>query len=129
MDNSYIKLFKTLAQAAEVLAERVAEYNEKNDEPNKKRSAEIMKEDFANLNDKLSKADEAAQLTKGEFAKLLVAAYIVSSNLKIQIDQLQKTLNNYQVMIIPKLGRINDESKTDDEAMALANELFGKIED
>lgn len=87
-----------------------------------------MREDFAHLNDKLSKTDEATQLTRGEFIKLLVASYIVSNNLKIQIEQLQKTLDNYQVLIIPKLSRINDESKSDDEAMALANELFGKIE-
>ena len=128
MDKNYIKLFQTLAQAAEILAERVAEYDEKNNEPDKKRSAEVMREDFAHLNDKLSKADEATQLTRGEFIKLLVASYIVSNNLKIQIEQLQKTLDNYQVLIIPKLSRINDESKSDDEAMALANELFGKIE-
>ena len=128
IDKNYIKLFQTLAQAAEILAERVAEYDEKNNEPDKKRSAEVMREDFAHLNDKLSKADEATQLTRGEFIKLLVASYIVSNNLKIQIEQLQKTLDNYQVLIIPKLSRINDESKSDDEAMALANELFGKIE-
>lgn len=128
MDKNYIKLFQTLAQAAEILAEKVAEYDEKNNEPDKKRSAEVMREDFAHLNDKLSKTDEATQLTKGEFIKLLVASYIVSNNLKIQIEQLQKTLDNYQVLIIPKLSRINDESKSDDEAMALANELFGKIE-
>ena len=128
MDKNYIKLFQTLAQAAEILAEKVAEYDEKNNEPDKKRSAEVMREDFAHLNDKLSKTDEATQLTRGEFIKLLVASYIVSNNLKIQIEQLQKTLDNYQVLIIPKLSRINDESKSDDEAMALANELFGKIE-
>ena len=85
-----------------------------------------MREDYANLNDKI-RNNENVVLTKSDFAKLLVGAYIVSSNIEIQVEQLKKTLDNYKMIIIPKLARINDETSNDEEALKLANEIFGEI--
>lgn len=126
MDKSYIQLFSAIIQAAEVLAERVAEYNETKNDLDGKRTAEVMREDYANLNDKI-RNNENVVLTKSDFAKLLVGAYIVSSNIEIQVEQLKKTLDNYKMIIIPKLARINDETSNDEEALKLANEIFGEI--
>jgi len=128
MDKIYLKLFEAIIQAAEVLAEKVMEYDEKQNDLEGKRTAEIMRDDYANLYDKIN-TNEDVTLTKADFAKLLVAAYIVSSNMEVQVQQLQKTLESYKSAIIPKLSRINDEAQTDEEVTKLAEELFGKIEE
>lgn len=128
MDKMYLKLFEAIIQAAEVLAEKVMEYDEKQNDLEGRRTAEIMRDDYANLYDKIN-TNEDVTLTKADFAKLLVAAYIVSSNMEVQVQQLQRTLENYKSAIIPKLSRINDEAQTDEEVTKLAEELFGKIEE
>ena len=128
MDKMYLKLFEAIIQAAEVLAEKVMEYDEKQNDLEGKRTAEIMRDDYAHLYDKIN-TNEDVTLTKADFAKLLVAAYIVSSNMEVQVQQLQRTLENYKSAIIPKLSRINDETTTDEGITKLAEELFGKIEE
>lgn len=128
MDKAYLHLFEAIIQAAEVLAEKVMEYDEKQNDLEGKRTAEIMRDDYASLHDKISGNDDVV-LTKADFAKLLVAAYIVSNNMEIQAKQLERTLNNYKTLIIPKLSRINDETNTNEEVEKLANEIFGKIEE
>ena len=123
MDKSYLKLFETLIHSAEVLAEKVIEYDDSKNDLDGKRTAEIMRDDYAALYDKI-RSNEDVSLTKADFAKLLVASYIVSNNMELQIKQLQTSYDNYKKLLTPKLGRINDETKTDEEAMALANEIF-----
>lgn len=122
MTTDYINLFAALAQSAEVIAEQVMELDEKNHDEKGLTTATIMRDDYATLYDKLQKNDET--LSHGEFAKLLVAAYIVSNNLEDKIKLYQSTLNGYKAEIIPKLQRIIDETHTDDEALKLANEIF-----
>lgn len=126
MDKNYLKLFEAIVSAAEVLAEKVMAYDEEKNDLDGKRAAQIMREDYANLNDKMRK-NEDVELTKADYAKLLVAAYVVSNNMEIQLKNLQKTLDNYKLTIIPRLGRINDETSNDEEAQKLANELFKEI--
>lgn len=126
MDKSYLSLFATIAQTAEILAEKVMEYDEEKNDMEGRRAAQIMREDYANLYDKI-RDNENVQLNKSEFSKLLIASIIVSKNLETQIEQLQKTYNSYNVTIIPKLARINDETKSDEEAETLANELFSEL--
>jgi hypothetical protein len=99
------------------------EYDEKKGDLDAKRTAEIMRDDYASLYNKLN-GNQEVKLTKSDYAKLLVAAYIVSENINTQLQQLQSTYNNYKTLIIPKLGRINDETKTDEEAQQLAEEIF-----
>lgn len=102
------------------------EYDEEKNDMEGRRAAQIMREDYANLYDKI-RDNENVQLNKSEFSKLLIASIIVSKNLETQIEQLQKTYNSYNVTIIPKLARINDETKSDEEAETLANELFSEL--
>jgi hypothetical protein len=81
-----------------------------------------MRDDFANLNDKLANKDY--QITLADYAKLFVAAYVVASNLETKIKNEQTALEGYNTDLVPKLTRITSEAKTDEEAQKLAEELF-----
>lgn len=81
-----------------------------------------MRQDFAALGDKL--ADANYQITLKDYAKLLVAAYIIKGNLETRIKNEQIALSGYENDLMPKLNRIMSEAKTDEEATKLANEIF-----
>lgn len=122
MTTNYINLFTTLAQAAETTAERLIELNKQKRDEKGAAVATTMREDYAALYDKLSANEK--ELTRAEYAKLLVAALIATNNLEDRIKQLQTAIEGYKVDAIPKLQRIIDETKTDEEALKLANEIF-----
>ena len=122
MDEKYFTLFKELAKAAEVIAEQVMEYDHQKNDENGEKTATIMRDDFANLNDKLANKDY--QITLADYAKLFVAAYVVASNLETKIKNEQIALEGYNTDLVPKLTRITSEAKTDEEAQKLAEELF-----
>lgn len=122
MTTNYINLFTTLAQAAETTAERLIELNKQKRDEKGAAVATTMREDYAALYDKLSANEK--ELTRAEYAKLLVAALIATNNLEDRIKQLQTAVEGYKVDAIPKLQRIIDETKTDEEALKLANEIF-----
>lgn len=122
MDKKYLQLFTELAHAVETLSEQVMEYDrQKNDEKGEK-TAQSMRDDYAELYDKL-RSDNVV-LTKSEYAKLLVAAYIVVNNVEDRIKGERKAIEGYKIDIIPKLSRINDETTNDADASALAEEIF-----
>ena len=122
MNEKYFTLFKELAKAAEVIAEQVMEYDHQKKDENGEKTATIMRDDFANLNDKLANKDY--QITLADYAKLFVAAYVVASNLETKIKNEQIALEGYNTDLVPKLTRITSEAKTDEEAQKLAEELF-----
>lgn len=122
MNEKYFTLFKELAKAAEVIAEQVMEYDHQKKDENGEKTATIMRDDFANLNDKLANKDY--QITLADYAKLFVAAYVVASNLETKIKNEQTALDGYNTDLVPKLTRITSEAKTDEEAQKLAEELF-----
>ena len=122
MDKKYLQLFTELAHAVETLSEQVMEYDrQKNDEKGEK-TAQSMRDDYAELYDKLRNGNVV--LTKSEYAKLLVAAYIVVNNVEDRIKGERKAIEGYKIDIIPKLSRINDETTNDADASALAEEIF-----
>lgn len=122
MDKKYLQLFTELAHAVETLSEQVMEYDrQKNDEKGEK-TAQSMRDDYAELYDKLRSGNVV--LTKSEYAKLLVAAYIVVNNVEDRIKGERKAIEGYKIDIIPKLSRINDETTNDADASALAEEIF-----
>ena len=125
MDKSYITLFTELAHATEVLSEKVLELNkEKNDEKGIN-AASTMREDYANLYDQMRAKDfDPTTLGRKEYAKFLVGAIIMAQQLEKQIERLKTSLSGYKIDIIPKLERIVNETKTDDESRTLAEELF-----
>lgn len=122
MHEKYLTLFKELAKAAEVIAEQVIEYDHQKKDENGEKTASIMRKDFADLNDRLDNKDY--QITLADYAKLFVAAYVVSNNLESKIKNEQLALDGYNNDLIPKLSRITSETKTDEEAQKLAFELF-----
>ena len=122
MHEKYLTLFKELARAAEVIAEQVMEYDHQKKDENGEKTATIMRDDFANLNDKLANKDY--QITLADYAKLFVAAYVVANNLETKIKNEQIALEGYNTDLVPKLTRITSEAKTDEEAQKLAEELF-----
>lgn len=122
MDKSYITLFTELAGASERLAEQVMALDREKNDVQGEKTAQIMRDDYAQLTDKLK--NEVFPLTHNDFAKLLVATFIVSNNLEDRIKQYQASIDTYKLNIIPKLQRIIDETKNDEEVEKLANEIF-----
>ena len=122
MHEKYLTLFKELARATEVIAEQVMEYDHQKKDENGEKTATIMRDDFANLNDKLANKDY--QITLADYTKLFVAAYVVANNLETKIKNEQIALEGYNTDLVPKLTRITSEAKTDEEAQKLAEELF-----
>lgn len=122
MDKKYLQLFTELAHAVETLSEQVMEYDRQKNDEKGERTAQSMRDDYAKLYDKL-RGDNVV-LTKSEYAKLLVAAYIVVNNIEDRIKGERKAIEGYKIDIIPKLSRINDETTNDADASALAEEIF-----
>ena len=122
MHKKYLTLFKELVKATEVLSEQVMEYDRQRNDEQAEKTAMTMRQDFADLGDKL--ADPNYQITLKDYAKLLVAAYIIKGNLETRIKNEQIALNGYENDLMPKLNRIMSEAKTDEEATKLANEIF-----
>lgn len=120
MDNKYTNLFIEMAKTSSVLAELVMEYNRKKNDENGEKNSEIMRDDFLALVDTITSGD----LVRNDYIKLLVAAMIVRNNIQDKVKAYEKAINGYNIDIIPKLQRIVDETKTDEEAIALATELF-----
>lgn len=125
MHQKYITLFKELAHATEVLAEQVMQYDNQKDDKKGAETAQTMRDDFVKLYDKIRAEDfNANSLTKAEYAKILVGAMIVVNNLETRITNEQNAVKGYKETVIPKLERIVDECKTDEDAQKLAEELF-----
>lgn len=122
MDKKYLQLFTELAHAVETLSEQVMEYDRQKNDEKGEQTAQSMRDDYAKLYDKL-RGDNVV-LTRSEYAKLLVAAYIVVNNIEDRIKGERKAIEGYKIDIIPKLSRINDETTNDTDASALAEEIF-----
>lgn len=125
MDKSYIKLFTEIVHTTELLAERVMELNHTQNDTKGEATAKTMRDDYIKLYDKMrDEKFDFNNLTKAEYAKLLVGTLIVVNNIEDRIAGEKKALNGYKTGVIPKLQRIVDECKTDEEAITLAMELF-----
>ena len=114
MDKLYLELFKMIAHHTELLAEKAMEADL---DDKQKNISQEMRDDYAVLYDKLrDKNFDENTLTRGEFAKLFVGAFLASQNLESQIKTLEKTLQGYKIDTMPKLDRLMSETKTDEEA-------------
>ena len=122
MENRYKTLFTEIAHAVEVIAEQSLEIETKNKDEKGEHAAGIMREDFSKLYDKLR--DEKEELSRADYAKLLVGAFIVAKGLEQRIENEKTALQGYKIDTIPKLNRIVNESNTDEEARKLAEEIF-----
>ena len=122
MNKEYLTLFKELAHAVELLAEQVMEYDHKHNDDSGEKTAQIMRDDFAALSSKFE--NEEAVLERNDYIKLLTGVYIIVNNLQDKITNIKKTIDGYNTNVRAKLQRIMNETKTDEEANQLANELF-----
>lgn len=121
MDKKYITLFKELAQATAASAETVMDYDREKGDQKGLDTATIMRDDYQALADNL---DEEYQINKTDTAKLLVGAMILTNQLQDRINSLKKAITGYQTDVIPKLQKIVDEAKSDEDATKMADELF-----
>ena len=122
MDNSYKTLFIEMCKSATVLAERVMDYDKKQNDEKGYQTAEMMRNDYQRLSDLLIAGTE---LTYNDYVKLLAAGYMVVNNLQSEVEMQQKAIRGYKTNILPKLNRIMEETKDKPEEMAkLVEELF-----
>lgn len=119
MDKTYIELFTLISQSVANLAEQVMNNHQDNGEIKEQETAKMMRDDYMKLHDKLAVNED---LTKADFARLLVGAIIITNQLNTRIKNEQTALEGYKLDIIPKLDRINNAKE--DEVSSLAEELF-----
>lgn len=130
MNQKYIELFREIAHNTEIMAERVMEYDKQKNDKEGLKTAETMRNDFSNLYDKIRSDNfKPETLTRAEWAKILVGSMIVTNNIEQQLENQRKALQGYKMDLIPKLNRIMEETKTDEEATKLAENLFEISED
>ena len=122
MDKQYIKLFQELTQTTAVLAEQVMDYDHQKDDTKGFETAQSMRDDFQNLHDKIAAEDFDGNLTKSDYAKLLVGAYIVTSQVKERIKILKSAITGYENDLIPALQKIIDSSE--EEYQNIATEVL-----
>ena len=121
MDESYKSLFIELARSAQILAERVMNYDKKNNDKEGYKTAEMMRNDYIRMEDLIK---ENKVLEYNDYMKLLAATYMVVNNLQDQINSYQKAINGYKTTVIPKLSRIMEEAKDNPEKL---NELVENL--
>lgn len=124
MHSKYIQLFKEIAKATSVSAEQVMDYDKQKDDTKGYEAADTLRQDFNALFDKIGSKDFDGQLTRADFARLLVGVLIIMNQLNDRITALKKAMAGYQTDVMPKLQNIVDNTKTDEEAMAMAEEKF-----
>lgn len=81
-----------------------------------------MCEDFENLYNKINSKPDS--LTKADYAKLLVGSLVIVNNIKDRIKNEQEAIDSYNTTIIPKLQKIIDNAKTNEEVLTLSKEIF-----
>lgn len=124
MDKKYIELFKELAHATEISAEQVYDYDKQKNDEKGAETAELLRNDFQKLYDKIRDESFDGKLERAEYAKLMVGTLIITNQLQERINNLKKALTGYQTDIIPKLQEIVEKSSSDEEAQKIAEEKF-----
>lgn len=122
MNEYYVKLFKEVLFNCEVLSEKVMDYNKEHDKNDEYETANKMRNDFANLHDRME--DPAYVPTKNDYIVILAATYITAQNLEDHAATLEKVAKGYRMEVIPRLTRIIDETQDDEGAKELAEKIF-----
>ena len=112
MDKRYTELFTLISQSVSNLAEQVMNDHQDKGEDKQQETAQIMRDDYLNLHDKLTNGEA---LDKADFARLLVGAIIVTNQLDARIKNEQKALDGYKIDIEGITRKRNEEEiKTED---------------
>lgn len=118
MESKYVDLFKELTRATAIAAEQVMDYDkEKNDDEGYEK-AKTLRDDFEQLYDKLNAEDFDGILTKIEYARLLIGAYIITNNLHDKVKILKKSIDAYEKTLMPKLQTIVDADEENTQSVA-----------
>ena len=129
MNKQYEQLFTELAHATELLAERALELNNKNADEKGIKAAQTMRENYAELYDCMKKKSfDFDSLARKDYAQLLISAVIAVRQLEKNKEDVARAISGYKVDLIPKLERLVNETKTDDEVKILAKQLFAEEE-
>lgn len=120
MDKKYRELFSLITQTTANIAEQVMDLHKANQEEKEYQTAEIMRNDYLDLHDKLA---EEKDLTKADYARILVGTIIVATQLDNKIKNEQTALQGYRIDVIPKLDQIN-HAEDEEKALELAEKLF-----
>ena len=124
MHQKYAELFTELVHSAELIAEQVMDYDKKKNDEKGMKTAQIMRDDYAKFYDKIRAKDfDFNTLKKADYAKILVATFIIANNMQDQITNMQNVLNGYQQDIIPKLKKVM-KVEEEDKMAEVANEVF-----
>lgn len=118
MESKFIDLFKELAKATAVTAEQVMDYNHEQDDNEGFEKAQIMRDDFMALYDKLSSEDFDGKLEKADYARLMVGAYVISNNMRNRLTLLKNSIKGYEETLIPKLQEILNAEEKDIQSVA-----------
>jgi len=124
MDKKYITLFKDLAQATAASAESVMDYDRSQNDEKGLQTATMMRNDYQKLVDIITDAGDSYAPNKDEIAKLLAGAMIQVNQIQDRINNLKKAMVGFQTHTIPKLQKILEEAKDDNEARNMANLSF-----
>lgn len=117
MNKEYYNLFKQVATNCAIAAEE----NQSEDSP----ASQFIAKNFQDLMDKFT-VSENPSLTRSEYLQLLAGCMIVKNQLLTNILKYQEAVKGYSLDTIPKLERIMNETKTEEEAQTLASQLFDK---
>ena len=122
MDAKYLQLFAELANTSEILAEQVMEKDHQDGNEAGEKTAQFMRDDYRGLKDRVAQGPDA--LEKKDYTRLMAGALIVANNIADRIKAYQVAYQGYKTDLLPKLQRILEETKTDEEAKNLAEQLF-----
>ena len=114
MDKRYVELFSLITQSTANLAEQVMD-NNKDKESKEYKNAQIMRDDYQALHDKLTNEEI---LNKADFARILVGAILIVNQLEARIKTEEKALRGYKLDVIPKLDQINNAEINEVESLA-----------
>lgn len=119
MNKKYVELFSLITRSTANLAEQVMD-NHENHEEKEYQNAQIMRNDYQALYDKLNSNES---LNKADFARILVGAILIVNQLETRIKTEEKALRGYKLDVIPKLDQINN-AETAEEVETLISTLF-----
>lgn len=124
MDKKYITLFKELAHSTAVSAETVMDYNKQKNDDKGYETAQIMRDNYQDLKERIEAANDNFELNISDAAKLVVASIIFVNQLQDKVTNMNAAIKGYTDNLIPKLKEIVDNTANDEEAIKKANELF-----
>lgn len=122
MKKNVIDVLKAVAEIAETTAEQVMELEK--DNKDQYVIAQDMRNDYMELHDKIRDPKFDGILTRDDYSKLAIAAFVSVNQLKNRMATLRLAIKGYEDNLIPKLSKILNESKTDEEAQAIAASIL-----